>query len=112
MPANSDLQLRKTCFDKNHDRLLWTPGCETANLVERNGRLVQVGGPPMDACNVGELGRMGFAMPYEVGFVIDLDTIDNIPRGCGNLDGPWIKQYAKPACAQKKQWSCGDLARY
>ena len=66
----------------------------------------------MDACNVGELGRMGFAMPYEVGFVIDLDTIDNIPRGCGNLDGPWIKQYAKPACAQKAAWSCGDLARY
>merc|ERR1719284_344543 len=65
----------------------------------------------MDACDVGELGRMGFAMPYEVGFVIDLNTIDNIPRGCGNLDGPWIKQYAKPACAQKAAWSCGDLAR-
>ena len=90
----------------NKQRIWWVPGCESAELVERNGRLVQVGGPPQTHVCTGRGG--GFAMPYEVGFVIDFETIDNIPRGCGNLDGPWIEKMSKPDCPER---FCGNLAR-
>ena len=105
IPQDSDLQLRERCFEVNLDRRWYIQGCDSAELVERNGRLVQVGGPPKpDVCTNG---GNGIAMPYEVGFVIDLETVDNIPRGCGILDSPWIKKYAKAECGRY----CGDLAR-
>ena len=106
IPADSDLQLRESCFDRNRNRLGWISGCESAKLVERNGRQVQVGGPPQRNICSGRGG--GFAMPYEVGFVIDFETIDNIPRGCGNLDGPWIQKFSKPDCDPR---FCSDEAR-
>ena len=105
IPQDSDLQLRERCFEVNLDRRWYIQGCDSAELVERNGRLVQVGGPPKpDVCTNG---GNGIAMPYEVGFVIDLETFDNIPRGCGILDSPWIKKYAKAECGRY----CGNLAR-
>ena len=106
IPADSDLQLRESCFDRKRNKMGWISGCESAELVERNGRQVQVGGPPQRNICSGRGG--GFAMPYEVGFVIDFETIDNIPRGCGNLDGPWIQKFSKPDCDPR---FCSDEAR-
>ena len=97
MGPESDLQLRSYCFDKDGNRLAFH-GCETAELVEKNGIKVQVGGPPVAPWDVCKQSHSMFATPYEVGFAIDFTTIDNIPRGCGPLDGAWIKEYAKPDC--------------
>ena len=74
----------------------WIPGCDTAELVENgDGFLIQKGGPPVNnqECKTGIM----FAMPYEVGFVVNFTVgEENIPRGCGILDGDWRFMRGKP----------------
>ena len=108
MAPDSDLQLREFCFDQNRNRKS-LPGCETAELVERNGKTVQVGGPPIPWQSTCQTTDNFFASPFEVSFAINFTTIDNAPRGCGPLDGEWIKEYAKPDC---KPYCNDTIARY
>ena len=67
--------------------LLFKIGCESAVLIEKNGFLYQTGGPienKIAYCKSPDNG--GFALPYEVGFVVNFTSINSKPRGCGVLD--------------------------
>ena len=68
-----------------------TPGCDKAELVEKNGILYQVGGPldsPHNMCH--QVFTSQFMMPYEASFVLNFTVgEDNTPSGCGTLDGDW-----------------------
>ena len=66
---------------------LFKIGCESAELIEKNGFLYQTGGPienKSSYCKSPDNG--GFALPYEVGFVVNFTSINSKPRGCGVLD--------------------------
>ena len=66
---------------------LFKIGCESAELIEKNGFLYQTGGPIENKsayCKSPDNG--GFALPYEVGFVVNFISINSKPRGCGVLD--------------------------
>ena len=94
-----DLQLREKCFKWKNEKwsLRSVAGCETANYVEKDGKLFQTGGPikykteedrAKGPCNNQ---HQTFAMPFEAGFVIDFDIDDeNIPKGCGPLNEPFV----------------------
>ena len=44
-----------------------------------------------------------FAMPFEVGFVIDFDIDDElIPKGCGQLDEKWCNNGSESGCSEGK----------
>ena len=44
-----------------------------------------------------------FAMPFEVGFVIDFDIDEElIPKGCGQLDEKWCNNWSEPGCSNGK----------
>jgi len=77
----------------------WTPGCDQAKLVEKNGILHQIGGPPdspQNMCNK-VAGTGTFMMPYEASFVVNFTIAeDNTPSGCGVLDGDWRFQNMRP----------------
>ena len=102
---NPDLKMRKQCFihkpdGKGYDLNTTLSGCETAELFEKDGFLIQKGGPPVDEEDNMRVGgtRSGFSFitPFELGFVLDFDVIDNYPSGCGNLDGDWTKDKQTP----------------
>ena len=75
-----------------------------ADIIKKDHGYVQVGGPPLldestanfeDEVTEGECktSAIAFAMPYEVGFVMDFEVDeDNIPTGCAELDEPWISE--------------------
>ena len=45
--------------------------------------------------------HQAFAMPYEVGFVIDFEIDEElIPKGCGQLDEKWCNNGNQPGCSQ------------
>ena len=47
--------------------------------------------------------HQAFAMPFEVGFVIDFDIDDElIPKGCGQLDEKWCNNFSEPGCSEGK----------
>ena len=47
--------------------------------------------------------HQAFAMPFEVGFVIDFDIDDElIPKGCGQLDEKWCNNWSQPGCSEGK----------
>ena len=100
-----DLQMRKKCFTRRADGSGFDKkgdsGCEDAELVERDGFLIQTGGPALPMTSACRKGWM-FAMPYEVSFVLNFTVIDNLPRGCGLLDGEWRYTKMKP---YKQQWN-------
>ena len=109
LSPESDLSMRELCFTPvgNGYSKKSLQGCDASELVEKDGFLFQKGGPPMNqdrACKDG----WTFAMPYEVGFVLNFTVIDNYPRGCGPLDGDWRFKFGRPNC----QKYCGnDIAR-
>ena len=44
-----------------------------------------------------------FAMPFEVGFVIDFDIDEElIPKGCGQLDEKWCNNGSQLGCSEGK----------
>ena len=97
---DSDYQMRQQCFGRKSDgsgfdQATWKPGCDTAELVEKNGFVYQIGGPPQLKSKLCKTGLV-FAMPYEVGFVLNFTLEDNYPRGCGPLDGNWRFGKGKP----------------
>ena len=87
--ADPDMELRKTCFKGTDDEdeadlevggKLWKRvgghRCKKsdARLVEREGKrgFFQIGGPPLDEhLQECKTSFKAFAMPYEVGFVLD-----------------------------------------
>ena len=101
---NSDLKMRQQCFIPKDDGKGYAlnntiAGCETAELFEKDGFLFQKGGPPMDEEKERRNGirsGLSFLTPFELGFVLDFDVIDNYPSGCGNLDGDWRKDKMAP----------------
>ena len=106
--ADPDMELRKTCFKGTDDEdeadlevggKLWKRvgghRCKKsdARLVEREGKrgVFQIGGPPLDEhIQECKTSFKAFAMPYEVGFVLDFKVDDdNIPMGCAQLNEDW-----------------------
>ena len=60
-------------------------GCESAEIIEKDGIFYQVGGPVEDKKSYcTKLG--GFALPYEVSFMVNFTSINSKPGGCGVLD--------------------------
>ena len=95
-----DLQLRRRCFVPNadgsgFDRLDWMTGCTSAELIEKDGFTYQKGGSAdPDACHPSS---SAFVIPFEVGLVVNFTVgEENIPRGCGPLDGSWREWNGKP----------------
>ena len=89
---NKDLELRVPCFEKGSDgtflRKYGIAGCENADLFERDGFKIQIGGPAAPStCDPG----WQFVMPFEMSLVMDFDVDNktNLPTGCGPLDGNW-----------------------
>ena len=101
---DSPLKMRRKCFTKRADGSGFDKkgdsGCQNAELVEKDGFLYQKGGPPMSMKSTCQKGWM-FAMPYEVSFVLNFTVIDNLPRGCGLLDGEWRLNKWRP---YKETW--------
>ena len=97
--------MRKKCFTRRADGSGFDKkgdsGCQNAELVERDGFLIQTGGPPLPMTSACRKGWM-FAMPYEVSFVLNFTVIDSYPRGCGLLDGEW--RYTKMQPYYKEPW--------
>jgi len=101
---NPDMELRETCFkliNGNWKKLNGIKGCKTAERFERDGMSFQRGGPlkyqnkTIPCMNQ----HQAFAMPYEVGFVIDFDIDEElIPKGCGQLDEKWCNN--QPGCSE------------
>ena len=47
--------------------------------------------------------HQAFAMPFEVGFVIDFDIDEElIPKGCGQLDEKWCNNGSESGCSEGK----------
>ena len=95
--------MRQGCFveksdGSGYDRNWWVNGCDTAELIEKDGFLYQKGGPPMNQEEACATNIIEFAFPYELGFVLNFTEINNYPRGCGPLDGEWRMKYGKPNC--------------
>lgn len=101
--TNPDEGMTRNCFQlqSNNEYTLnwWTPGCDKAELVEKNGILYQVGGPldsPENLCNT-VAGHSAFMMPFEASFVLNFTVgEDNTPSGCGTLDGDWRLTNMRP----------------
>ena len=97
--------MRKRCFTPKSDSSGFDRrslnGCESAELLEKDGFLYQKGGPPMNQENSCYHHNLMFAFPYEVGFVLNFTEINNYPRGCGPLDGDWRMTGGKPNCNSK-----------
>ena len=119
---NEDDKLRLPCFrpareSDNPSRLIEKEGatwveinkklCKNtgADIIKKDQGYVQVGGPALrdesSADFADESARGGvcstsaiaFAMPYEVGFVMDFDVDeDNVPMACAELDDPWVSE--------------------
>ena len=109
--ADKDFEKRKKCFttvenEEDADPELGMVGgkywrrrggkkCEQSNakLVEREGKrgVFQVGGPLLkDYKAECKNSFKAFAMPYEVGFVLDFKVDeDNLPKDCAQLNEPW-----------------------
>ena len=67
----------------------WVPGCDSAELVEKQGVLYQIGGP-LETREQLCRSNLQFMFPFEAGFVMNFTTAeDNTPQGCGTLDGEW-----------------------
>ena len=117
--SNEDDKLRLGCFrpakdSDNPSKLVEKEGafwreinkktCKNtgADIIKRGHGFAQVGGPPLMNESEADLEKevmegqckpsaTAFAMPYEVGFVLDFDVdADNVPTGCAELDDPWI----------------------
>ena len=86
-----------------------------ADIIKKDRGYVQVGGPVlMDESSAilekewkeGQCkpSAIAFAMPYEVGFVMDFEVDqDNVPMGCAELDEPWVSEkYARHGRTQNK----------
>lgn len=101
--TNPEEGMTRNCFklQSNNEYTLnwWTPGCDKAELVEKNGILYQVGGPldsPENLCNT-VAGHSAFMMPFEASFVLNFTIAeDNTPSGCGTLDGDWRLTNMRP----------------
>ena len=83
---NPDLERRQRCFGPRADGAFdhWThiSGCETAELIERNGFLVQKGGPPESRDNLCKKRSITFVMPYELSFVMNFTIGEHhLPSG-------------------------------
>ena len=89
-------------YSSEYDKDSTISECKNAKLVERNGYLFQVGGPPVDENEdvsrdvIRGPGGWTFMAPFELSFVLNFTVIDNMPRGCGPLDGDWIKDQKGP----------------
>jgi len=109
IPTESDLQMRQACFKKKGEEDVTIAdfdkedreGCETAELVEKDGFFYQKGGPAMSQDESCQNHIMLFVMPYELGFVLNFTVENNFPRGCGPLDGAWRLTGMKPDCNSK-----------
>jgi len=101
--TNPEEGMTRNCFklQSNNEYTLnwWTPGCDKAELVEKNGILYQVGGPldsPENLCNQVP-SHSAFMMPFEASFVLNFTIAeDNTPSGCGTLDGDWRLTNMRP----------------
>ena len=93
-PLDEKFLVRYPCFIKvgenKFDRRN-TPGCEAGNaeLIDRDGFKIQIGGPPDNQrttlrCQSG----WQFLMPFEMSLVLDFDVDPktNLPTGCGFFD--------------------------
>ena len=101
IPSDSDLQMRRQCFDnsgKEFVKKAYMEGCESAELIEKDGYLIQKGGPAMTQDESCEHSIIAFVMPYELGFVLNYTMVNHYPRGCGPLDGDWRLTGMKPDC--------------
>ena len=80
------VNIPQECFEQLHRNLTtyFLKG-GPANNVEG-----QYGGP----CSNGNT----FFTPYEAGFVLNFTIVDGLPRGCGELDGPWRFKQPRPNC--------------
>ena len=86
--SNSKLQIQRDCFKLNNagdgfEKYTWKTGCETAELIEKEGVLYQINGPiesTKELCD-GKPG-LNFLFPYEANFVVDFSIAeDNTPEG-------------------------------
>jgi len=102
IPSESYLQMRQECFKQKADESGFDrndlKGCETAELVEKDGFLIQKGGPAKSQDESCRHSIIPFVMPYELGFVLNFTVENNFPRGCGPLDGAWRLTGMKPDC--------------
>ena len=83
---NPDLEQRQRCFGPRADGAFdhWThiSGCETAELIERNGFWVQRGGPPASRDSLCKKKSLTFVMPYEMSFVMNFTIGEHhLPSG-------------------------------
>ena len=91
-PEDKNHQVRYPCFTKvsgNKFERKNVPGCETAELIDRDGFKIQKGGPPdYGRTTWGCQGGWQFLMPYEMSLVLDfeVDPKTNLPTGCGYFD--------------------------
>ena len=111
LPTDSDLQMRQRCFVKKPGSSGTTlsefdkkalKGCEMAELISKDGFLYQKGGPPMSQDEACKTSIIPFAMPYELGFVLNFTMENYYPRGCGPLDGAWRLTGQGPDCNSKQ----------
>jgi hypothetical protein len=83
---NPDLERRKRCFgpraDGGFDHWTHISGCDTAELIERNGFWVQKGGPPETRHTLCNQKTLTFVMPYEMSFVLNFTIGEHhLPTG-------------------------------
>ena len=83
---NPDLERRKRCFgpraDGGFDHWTHISGCDTAELIERNGFWVQKGGPPETRDKLCKEKTLTFVMPYEMNFVLNFTIGEHhLPTG-------------------------------
>ena len=96
--TSPELPLTYPCFRvdeaQNYVKDTGNPYCASAEMIEKDGQLYQIGGPPHPgACQ----HKLGFMFPYEAGFVVNFTLAeDNTPQGCGVLDGDWRLNNMRP----------------
>ena len=78
--------MRQACFGLRADGAFdhWThiSGCDNAELIQRNGYLVQKGGPPQTRDNLCKRKTLSFVMPYEMNFVLNFTIGEHhLPTG-------------------------------
>ena len=78
--------MRQPCFGLRADGAFdhWThiSGCDNAELIQRNGYLVQKGGPPQTRHNLCNRKTLSFVMPYEMNFVLNFTIGEHhLPTG-------------------------------
>ena len=80
--------MRQPCFELRADGSFdhWThiSGCDNAELIQRNGFLVQKGGPPQTRDNLCKKKTLIFVIPYEMNFVLNFTIGEHhLPTGKG-----------------------------